>query len=130
MKSVESSSMTTKATAFTFDAKNKSVSSFTFNNVDCKDDNKLCEEILKFSGKNEMSFTSLSDVIDNSVGLEFDRKVKGILVIGKNEFKAELMFRMKSTNNKVSFTGKLYVNNGSILKYAFDKVEIFVKGKK
>ena len=77
-----------------------------------------------------MSFTSLSDVIDYSVGLEFDKKVKGVLVIGKNKFQAELMFRVKKEeNNGVSFSGVLSFNNGSILKYAFDKVEISVKGK-
>jgi len=129
MRSVESSTMTAKATSFTFDEKNKSVSSFTFTNFECQDDSKLCEEVLKISGKNEISFTSLSDAVDNSVGLEFDRKVKGILVIGKNEFAAEFMFRMKNENNKVSFSGILSFNNGPILKYAFDKVEIFVKGK-
>jgi hypothetical protein len=129
VKSVEFSSMVTKATSFTFDRKNRVVSSFTFKNVECNGENMLCKEVIEISGKKEMSFTSASDAVDYTGNLEFDRRVKGILVIGKNEFNAELLFNVKKENNGALFLGMLTFNGGSIFKYAPDEVNVYVKGK-
>jgi len=129
MKSVESSSMATRATSFTFDRKNRVVSSFTFKNVECKGEAILCKEVMKISGKKEMSFRAGSEAVDYRGNLEFDRRVKGILVIGKNEFNAELLFNVKKENNSSVFLGMLTFNGGSILKYAPDEISVYVKGK-
>ena len=128
IKSIDSSSMFTKTTSFTFDKKNKAVSSFTFSNVKCQDDNKLCGEILKISGKKEMSFTSASDAVDYSGDLEFKRRVEGILVIGGNEFNSEFLFNLEAINNGFYFKGVLTFDPGSTFKYT-SKVSIYVKGK-
>ena len=129
IRSIESSSMATKATSFTFDRKNRVVSSFTFNNVECQSKAELCQEVMKISGLKEMSFKSASDAVDYTGNLEFDRRVKGILVIGKNEFNAELLFNVKKANNGSQFLGMLTFNGGYILKYASNEVSIYVKGK-
>jgi K(+)-stimulated pyrophosphate-energized sodium pump len=132
IKSIDSSSsfsIFTKATSFTFDEKNKAVSSFTFNNINCKGENKLCGEILKISRKNEMLFTSVSDAVDYSGDLEFKSAVKGILVIGGNEFNSELLFNLEAINNAVYFKGVLTFDPGSTFKYTSDNVSIYVKGR-
>jgi len=129
MRSVESSTMTTKATSFTFDRKNRVVSSFTFKNVECQSESELCIEVMKASGLKEISFKSASDGVDYTGNLEFDRRVKGILVIGKSEFNAELLFNVKKVNKSSLFLGMLTFNGGSIFKYASDEVSVYVKGK-
>ena len=129
MKSVESSSMATRATSFTFDRKNRVVSSFTFKNIECKGEGILCKEVMKVSGKKEMSFKSASDAVDYTGNLEFDRRVNGILVIGRNEIKAELLFNVRKANEGALFLGMLSFDNESTFKYATDKVSIYIKGK-
>jgi hypothetical protein len=129
MRSVESSSMATRATSFTFDRENRVVSSFTFKNVESKGESILSKEVMKISGKKEMSFKSGSEAVEYTGNLEFDRRVKGILVIGKNEFNAELLFNVKKENNGVLFLGMLRFNGGSVFKYAPDEISVYVKGK-
>ena len=43
-----------------------------------------------------MLFTSVSDAVDYSGDLEFKSAVKGILVIGGNEFNSEFLFDLKA----------------------------------
>jgi len=127
-KSTQSSLMNTKATSFTFDGKNKSISSFTFNNVQCLDeDMMICKELMQISEKEEMSFESKSDVGYYSGELEFEKQIKGILVAGGNKFNSEFLFNVKKDNNGVSFTGILTFNGGNILKN--DNITLSVKGK-
>ena len=127
-KSTQSSLMSTKATSFTFDGKNKSISSFTFNNVQCLDeDMMICEELIKISEKEEMSFESKSDVGYYSGDLKFEKQIKGILVVGENKFKSEFLFNVKKDNNSVLFTGILRFNGGDVL--SNDIITLYVKGK-
>tara|TARA_B110000902_G_C13902616_1_gene434987 strand:- start:103 stop:624 length:522 start_codon:yes stop_codon:yes gene_type:complete len=129
MRSVESSTMATKATSFTFDRKNRVVSSFAFKNVECQSEGDLCIEVMEASGLKEMSFKSNSDGVDYTGNLEFNRRVKGILVIGKREFNAELLFNVKKVNKGSLFLGMLTFNGRSFFKYASNEVRIYVKGK-
>jgi len=127
-KSTQSSLMSAKATSFTFDGKNKSISSFTFNNVQCLDEDiKICEKLIQISEKEEMSFESKSDVGYYSGDLKFEKQIKGILVVGGNKFKSEFLFNVKKDNNGVLFTGMLTFNGGDVLKN--DIITLSVKGK-
>ena len=76
-----------------------------------------------------MLFTSVSDAVDYSGDLEFKRRVKGILVIGGNEFNSEFLFNLEGINKGVYFTGVLTFDPGSTFKYTSDNVSIYVKGR-
>ena len=120
--------MNTKATSFTFDGKNKSISSFTFNNVHCLDEYmKICKKIMQISEKEEMYFESKSDVGYYSGELEFEKQIKGILVVGGNKFISDFLYNVKKDNNGVSFTGMLTFNGGDVLNN--DIITLSVKGK-
>jgi len=129
MKLTQSSLMTTKATSFTFDRKNKAVSSFTFNTIECNDEGLIYKELIQLSEKEEMYFKSESDVTDYVGDLEFDKTIKGVLVIGGNKFKSEFLFNANKENKGISFTGMLNFSGGDILKNTSDMISIFVKGK-
>jgi len=129
MRSIESSSMVAKTTSFTYDRKNSVVSNLTFNKVECFGEEVLCKELMKVSGRKEMLFKSASKAADYTGNLEFERKVKGILVIGENEFNSELLFNVKKVNNGVLFSGILTFDGGSIFKYSSEEVSIILKGK-
>tara|TARA_B110000090_G_scaffold185217_1_gene213083 strand:- start:528 stop:1304 length:777 start_codon:yes stop_codon:yes gene_type:complete len=128
-KPVQSALMSTKATSFTFDKINKSVSSFTFSNVQCKDESMICKELIQISEKEEMSFKSLSDVGSYSGDLDFDKQVKGILVIGGNKFKSEFLFNVRKENNSNSFTGMLMFNGEDVFKNTNGIITIMIKGR-
>ncbi|MFQ3333081.1 MAG: hypothetical protein ACI8ZH_000978, partial [Flavobacteriales bacterium] len=128
-KPVQSALISTKATSFTFDKKNKSVSSFTFSNVQCQDEAMICKELIQISEKEEMSFKSLSDVGSYSGDLDFDKQVNGILVIGGNKFKSEFLFNVRKENNSNSFIGMLMFNGGDVFKNTNGMITIMIKGK-
>ena len=114
------------ATSFSFEREDYVISNFTFEKVESPNELMLCNEIMELSGKQAMSFTALEDASDYD-GKDFSRKVLGVLVIGRNEFKVEFLFNVKKDNNGVSFTGILTFNGGNILKN--DNITLSVKGK-
>jgi hypothetical protein len=127
-KSAQSSLINTKAISFIFDEKNKSISSFTFNNVQCLDeDMKICKLLMKISKKDEMSFQSISDVEYYSGDLQFEKQITGFLFVGGNKFKSEFFFNVKKQNNGVSFDGMLSFNGGDVLNNYI--INLLVKGK-
>ena len=77
-----------------------------------------------------MSFKSLSDVGSYSGDLDFDKQVKGILVIGGNKFKSEFLFNVRKENNSNSFIGMLMFNGGDVFKNTNGMITIMIKGKK
>ena len=116
-------------TSFTFDREGNVVSNFTFENLECEDGSMLCHELIEFSRGEGMSFAASSNAFDYKGGLEFDRKVKGILTIGRNEIKAELLFNVTKVNEATLFLGMLSFDNESTFRYADDKVSIGIKGR-
>jgi len=129
MTSSESSSMTAQVASFEFDRDLKVISAFTFNSVECNSKVVLCNEVNELAGKKEMSFSASTDALDYKGELEFDRKVKGILIVGKDEIPAELLFNVRKVDEGAMFLGMLTFKNISMFKYAADEVSIYLKGK-
>ena len=134
IKSVKSGLMNTKATSFTFDIKNKVVSSFNFINIDCMtnrlNENMICDELIQISKKQEMSFTSKSVAGDYSGDLDFEKQVKGTLLIGDNKFNSEFLFSVNNKNKVVSFVGMITFKGDDVLRSTSDKISINIKGMK
>jgi hypothetical protein len=82
---------------------------------------------MQISEKDEMSFQSISDVDYYSGDLQFEKHIKGILLVGGNKFKSEFLFNVKKQNNSVSFNGMLIFNGGDVLNN--DIINLLVKGK-
>jgi len=126
--------MNTKATSFTFDIKNKVVSSFNFINIDCMtkrlNENMICDELKQISKKQEMSFTSKSVAGDYSGDLDFEKQVKGTLLIGDNKFNSEFLFSVNKKNKVVSFVGMITFKGDDVLRSTSDKISINIKGMK
>jgi len=123
-------SIFTKAASFSFDRAEHVISNFTFDKVECPNELMLCEEIMKLSGGQSMSFTASGDASDYEGNLEFTRKVAGVFVVGKNELKANLLFTVRTDKEGIIFFGGILTfNNAATFKSADDEVSMYVKGK-
>ena len=126
----KSVSMAAKATLFSFNREKNIISNFSFDKVECRNESMLCEEAMKLSGGNAMSFTASGDASDYEGNLEFSRKVSGIFIVGKKELKADLLFTVRAgEEGAVFFGGMLTFKNESTFKNATDEVSMHVKGK-
>ena len=76
-----------------------------------------------------ITLKSLSDVGSYSGDLDFDKQVKGILVIGGNKFKSEFLFNVRKENNSNSFTGMLMFNGEDVFKNTNGIITIMIKGR-
>ncbi len=132
-KSIEYASMNATATSFIFDKEKRSISSFSFNSLQSslQTEAKLSMMLMNASGGKEILFTASPEVKNTSGNLEFRQIVKGIVVIGKDEFSSVLLFSVKNSDDGIiSFTGMLTFKPESIFKNGESKkVSIYIKGK-
>jgi len=128
---IRSASMAAKSSSFSFDREKRVISNFTFDEVECRNDLRLCGEVMKFARGNTMSFTASGDASDYEGDLEFSRKVAGVFIVDKKELKADLLFAIRPVEEgAIFFTGILTFKNESTFKYAADEVSVRVKGRK
>ena len=121
-----SSLIFSKTTSFTYDRENRIVSSFTFKDIVCGGEEKLCAILIKTSKNEEISFNSFPDAdvkkYKSDVYTKFDKQVKGVSVIGGKKIDSKFLFSVKEENGVVSFQGMLtffdnssgFINNLSI----------------
>ena len=119
-----------KASSFTFDGDTKTLTEVVIDKFYCDKGNLFCAALMKSARKKPISFTT-SDTASvgklKSANSIFKSSVKGILLLGKNKFKAELFFDVRKGVDFIGCNGNI-VFDGSSLGLKESKLMISFKG--
>jgi hypothetical protein len=119
---------------FKFDKETKTITEVIIGKILCNDGDKVCAELIKISDKKKIIFTTKNKAFpskDPKRKVLNIQEVYGNLLIGENNYKAELSFLIKESpkGNKSKFEGRL-VFDGSFLESKKGEVTLFVAGVK
>ena len=120
-----------KASSFTFDRDTKTITKIVIDKLDCTKETSFCETLMKLAGKKPIIFKTTDEASDarlKSADSRLRSYVSGVLLVGKNEYKADLFFDVRATDEVISFYSNLVIE-GSLLELKESKVMITVKGQ-
>ena len=112
------------ASSLTFDKDTKTLTEVVIDKLDCDKENLFCAALMKSSRKKPITFTTKDRASVPKLKSDLKSAVKGILLVGKNKFKAELFFNVKK-----GAAGGNIVFDGSSLGLKEGKLMISFKGK-
>jgi hypothetical protein len=118
-----------KASSFTLDRDTRIITEAVIDKLDCPKEDLFCGRLMKLAGKQPIIFETTDEAPKEkpSINSRLSSYVSGVLLVGKNEYKADLFFDVRATDEVTSFYGNLVIE-GSLLELKESKVMITVKG--
>ena len=120
-----------KVSSFTFDRDTKTLTELVIDKLDCDKENLFCAALMKSARKKPITFKTKDEASDaklKSADSRFSSYVSGVLIVGKNKYKADLFFDVRKKEEMIVFGGNIVID-GSLLELKESKVMITFKGK-